>query len=143
VDDFEGGEFVFQFDDNAFGGFATDAGNAGELSEVAGADGRDEIVHGHAAEDFESEAGADAGSGKQQFEKVLLAGGEEAIEEEGVVADVRVDEEGGFGVEFGEGSEGRERDEDLVADAGDIEEDLIRAFLDEASAKVADHGWGL
>lgn len=50
-----------------------------------------------------------------------------------------VDEQGDFGVEFAESSEGRERDGDEIADATNIEDDLIGAFLEEAAAEESDH----
>ena len=43
-------------------------------------------------------------------------------------------------MQFAEGSESGERNLHEVADAANIDEDLIRAFVGEASAKLANHG---
>jgi hypothetical protein len=71
---------------------------------------------------------------------MFLAGRHEAVEGEGVFADVRVDEQSDFGVELAERGVCRERDLNKIADAADIHEDLIRAFFGEATAKLANHG---
>ena len=50
-----------------------------------------------------------------------------------------VDEQGNFGVDIGERRVRGKRDRDEIADAGNIEDDLIGAFLEEAAAEESDH----
>jgi hypothetical protein len=71
---------------------------------------------------------------------MLFTRGDEAVEREGVFANVGVDEKSDFSVEFAEGGVRRERDLDKIANAADIDEHLIRAFFSEASAELANHG---
>ena len=52
---------------------------------------------------------------------------------------MRVDQQSDFSVQFAKGGEGGERNLHEVADAAYIDEDLIRAFVGEASAKLANH----
>jgi hypothetical protein len=71
---------------------------------------------------------------------MLFTGGNEAVEGERVLTDVRMDEKRHFGVKFAESGVRGERDLDEVAYAADVDEDLVRAFFGEATAKLANHG---
>jgi len=132
-------ELVFEFEDDALGGFFSDAGDAGEGGVVAGTDGGDEAVGADAAEDGDGELGADAGDGEEFFEEAFLPGLGETEEGELVFADVGVDVEGGFGTFGGEGGEGGDADGYVVANAGALEDGLVRGFREEASAEVGNH----
>jgi hypothetical protein len=132
-------EFVFQFDDHALGSFAADAGNFREACEVAGADGRDEFFDVHPGKNFKGKCRADTGSAEKKLEEVLFAGGEETVKSEGVFADVGVDEESDFGVEFSEGGESGEWNGNEVADTSDVENHLVGTFFEEATAEKSDH----
>jgi hypothetical protein len=123
--DADGFELVFQFDDHAFGSLAADARNSREAGEITSANGGNEFFNVHARENFEGEGGADTGSAEQQLEEMLFAGGEKAVEGEGVFADVGVDEQRDFGVEFAESGEGGKRHGNEIADAADVEDNLI------------------
>ena len=71
---------------------------------------------------------------------MLFAGGNKAVEGEGVLANMRVNEKGDFGVEFAERGVRRKRNLNEIAYATDIDEHLIRAFFGEASPELANHG---
>jgi hypothetical protein len=51
-----------------------------------------------------------------------------------------MDEKSNFGMKITEGSVRRKRDLDEISHAADINEDLVRTFFREASAKLANHG---
>jgi len=70
---------------------------------------------------------------------MLFAGGEKAVECQGIFADMRVDEKSDFGVEFTEGGKGGKRNGDEIANTGDIENDLIGTFFEQAAAEESDH----
>jgi len=70
---------------------------------------------------------------------MFFAGGEKAIEGQRVFANVGVDEQRHFSVEFAECGVRGERNGDDVADTSDIDENLIRPFVSEPAAKLSDH----
>ena len=137
--DGDGFELVLQLDDHAFGGLAADAGDFREAGEITAANGRHEFFDVHARENFEGERGADTGSAEEQLEEMLFAGGEKAVEGEGIFADVRVDEQCDFGVEFAESGESGKRHGNEIADAADIQDDLIGPLFQEAAAQESNH----
>jgi hypothetical protein len=92
-----------------------------------------------AGENFQRQRRPDAGSGEEHLEKMLFPRGDEAVECERVLADVRVNEKSDLGMKFAESGVGGKRDLDKVPNAADIDEHLIRAFFGEASAKLANH----
>jgi len=70
---------------------------------------------------------------------MLLASGEKTIESQGVFANVRVDEQGDFGVEIAERCKGGKRHGNKIADAADIEDYLVGSFFEKTPAKKSDH----
>jgi len=136
-------ELVFEFEDDAFGGLFADAGDAGEGGVIAGADGGDEAVRADAAENRDSELGTDAADGEEFFKEAFFLLLREAEESELVFTDVRVDMKRGFCAFAGECGEGGDADGDVVADARALDDDLVRSFGEEASAKVGDHASGI
>src|SRR6202030_2053284 len=70
---------------------------------------------------------------------MLFAGGEKTVQRQGVFPHVRVDQQGNLGVEITEGGERGEGYGDEIADAADIENDLIGPFFEQASAEESDH----
>jgi len=70
---------------------------------------------------------------------MFFARGEKAIKREGVLANVRMDQQSDFGMQLAKRGEGGERNLHKVADAAYIDEDLIRALIGETSAKLANH----
>ena len=50
-----------------------------------------------------------------------------------------VDEQGDFGVKFAERGESGERNGDQIADAADIEDDLVGPFFQQAAAQESNH----
>ena len=84
-------------------------------------------------------AGADAGHAEEEEEERALPLRQEAVEREGVLADVRVDPEGRRALLLRQLVERRERDVDEVADAGHVQEDLVRRLRREAAGEAADH----
>jgi len=137
--DGHGFKLVLELDHHAFGGLAADAGDFREAGEIASANGGHEFFDVHAGENFEGEAGADTGSAKEQLEEMLFAGREKAVEGEGIFADVRVDEQRDFGVEFAECSESGKGHGNEIADAADIHDDLIGPLFQEAAAQESNH----
>jgi len=127
-------EFVFEFEDDALSGLFADAGDASGGGVVAGADGGDESAGVDAAEDRDGELRADAGDGEELFEETFFLGLGEAEEGDLVFADVGVDVERGFGVFAGECGEGSDADGDVIADAGALDDGLVRGFGEETSA---------
>ena len=110
-------------------------------AKIAGANGRDEFLHIHAGENFQGEGWADSGGAEEKFEEVLFARGKEAVEREGVFADVGVNQQSDFRVQIAESGESGKRDGDEIADAADIEDYLVRAFIEEAAAEESNHRW--
>jgi hypothetical protein len=137
--DGHGFKFVFQLHNHALSRFASDARNFGETSEIAAADGGDEFLDVHTGKDFEGQARANTGGAKEKFEEMLFALGEKAVEREGVFADVSVDQERNLGVEFAKRGEGGKRNRDEIANAANIEDDLIGSFFEETAAEESDH----
>ena len=84
-------EFVFEFDDDALGGFFPDAFGLGEERGVAGDDGGFEGADGGAAEDIKGGLRADAADvSDEQSEEIALGGRHEAVKDVRVFADLEV-----------------------------------------------------
>jgi hypothetical protein len=109
------------------------------LREIAFADRGDKFLEAHAGENFQRQRRAHAGSGNQQLEAAFLAGGKETVQRELVFAHVRVDQQRRFAVERAEARECRERDLHLIAHAAHVEQDLIRALLNQLAAERTNH----
>ena len=87
-------DLVFEFEDDAFGGFFADPADFGEGGGVAADDVAFEVGDAHAAEDGEAHFGADAGDAlHEEAEEVAFVVGGEAVEGLFLFADVEVDEE--------------------------------------------------
>jgi hypothetical protein len=89
-------EFFFELDGEALGEAFADAGDAGESGVVLRADGGDGLVAREAAEDGEGEARADAGDSDELLEEAFFRQIKEAIEEQGVFADLGIDVQASF-----------------------------------------------
>ncbi len=133
-------DLVFEFEDDAFGGFFADPADFGEGGGVAADDVAFEVGDAHAAEDGEAHFGSDAGDAlHEEAEEIAFVVGGEAVEGLFLFADVEVDEEFdrlACGREFVVGADG---DEDLVADAGDVDGDAVREAFREVAAQEGDH----
>src|SRR3954451_2364276 len=70
---------------------------------------------------------------------MFFARREESIKRKRVFAYMGVDEQSDFRVEFAERGICRERNLNDVADATNIHENLVRSFVGEATAKLANH----
>jgi hypothetical protein len=133
-------DFVFEFKDDAFGGFFAEAGDFGEERDVVFDDGDFELVDAHAAEDGHGEFGADAGDAiEEEAEEVAFFIGGEAVEGVFVFADVEVGEDADLVAGFADGIDAGEGDEEFVSDAVDIDGDAIGEAMDEGSAEESDH----
>lgn len=137
-------DFVFEFQDDAFGGFFSDAFGFGKQCRVARDDRGFEHVHGHAAEDGDGDGGADPGDAVDQEEEniPLLLGGE-TEERVGVFSDVEV------GSEIDRRALGRvelvesgNRDDGLVADPVAVHDQPVRVGFDDVSSESRDHRGG-
>ncbi|MCU1248659.1 MAG: hypothetical protein JWQ49_1688 [Edaphobacter sp.] len=134
-------ELVLQLKNDALRGFLADAGDAGEGGVVAGTDGGDEAIRADAAQDGDGELGADAADGEELLEEAFFLGLGEAEESDLVFADVGVDVQVGFGALAGECGESGDTDGDVVANAGALDDSLVRSFGEETSAEVSNHAW--
>ncbi len=132
-------ELVFEFEDDAFGGFLADAGNLYQRGMVATADGGDEALRGDAAEDGDGELGTDTGDGNQALEETLFIELGEAEECKLVFGDLGEDVQAGFVAFAREGGEGGDGDGDVVANAGALDDGLVRRLGDEDAAEGSDH----
>ena len=88
---------------------------------------------------FRASDGTDAGRTEEKLEEMLFALGEKTVEGKSIFADVGVDQQRDFGVEFAESGEGGERNGDEIADTANIEDNLIGTFFEEAAAEESDH----
>jgi hypothetical protein len=70
---------------------------------------------------------------------MLFSRGEKAVEGQGIFSHVGVDQQGDFGVEIAECGKCRKRDCDQIADAADVENNLIGSFFEQAAAEESDH----
>ena len=136
-------EFVAELEHHALGGFFADAGYANELLDFVAANGAEEVGGGDAAEDFDGERGTDAADADQLFEEIFFIRREEAVEREGVFANMSVDAEAGLAADAGEMGKGGNGDGDVVTDAANIEDGLVGRFFDQGSAQQRNHGDGL
>jgi 16S rRNA (uracil1498-N3)-methyltransferase len=109
------------------------------LDEVTGADGLGEVSGGDAGEGGEGDFGTDAGDGDEFFEQEFFFWGEEAVEEHGVLTDVHVDAEFGFGAGFREAGEGGDRDVNFVAHAGGFHDDEVGVFFEYRATEMGNH----
>ena len=137
-------DFVLQFEDDAFGGFFSEAADAGEFGDIAVDHAGLEAGDWHAAEDGEGDGGADAADAVDQHEEeVAFFLGGEAVERVGAFADVEVgaevDVDAFRGVEVVEGGEG---DHDFVAHAVDIDDESVGVGFDDGAADSCDHVGG-
>ena len=72
---------------------------------------------------------------------MLFARGKKAIESEGVFADVSVNQQSDFRVQIAESGERGKRDGNEIADAANVENYLVRAFIEETAAEESNHRW--
>src|SRR5206468_111667 len=75
----------------------------------------------------------------QPLEQLLLEQRREAVEQERILAHVRVDAQRDRRARLAEPVEGRQRDEHVIADAVDVNHDAVRMFFEDAAAKMRDH----
>jgi len=136
-------EFVFEFENDAFGGLLADARDAGEGGVVARANGGDEAIGTDAAQDSDRKLGADAGDGEEFFEEALFLGLREAEEGKLVFADMCVDVEGDCAAFVRKGRVGGYADGYVVTYSGAFDDGLARGFGEKASAKMGDHASGI
>ena len=127
-----GADLVLEFDDDAFGGFFTDAGDLGEGFDVAIGDSAAQGGDVHAAEDVEGDFGADTADGvNEQAEHVALGGSHETVEDMGILANGEVSEEVDIAAGRGEFIVRGKGDEDIVADAVDLNDGVSGEGFDE------------
>lgn len=137
-------DLVLQFDDDALGGLFADALCFRQSGDVAGDDACLERRHARAAKHVERSLGADAADVvHKQPEEVAFGGGHETVE------DMRVFADGEMGEDFELRTSGREpvvagkRNEHMISDTADIENDMRGERFDERAGKVCDHAASL
>ena len=72
-------------------------------------------------------------------QRVFFARRKKAVQSEGILANVRVDEKRDFRVNVSQCRIGGQRDGYQIADATNIENDLIGPFFQQASAEESNH----
>ncbi len=87
-------DFVLELDDNALGGFFSDAGNLRKRLDIAIGHRAAQGGHVHAAQNVQRELGADAADGvDEQAEHFALGRGHETVKDMGILADGKVREQ--------------------------------------------------
>ena len=82
---------------------------------------------------------SDAADPDQPLEQILLERGRKPVERQRVLADVRVNAQRDLAARLAETVEGRERHEDVVADAGHVDDQAIRMLLEDPAAQMGNH----
>ena len=114
-------------------------GHERDPGDVARADGLGEVVGRDAREDVHGQPGSDAGDRDELEEHVLLFEGSEAVEGQGVVGEVGVDEELHGGADLPEPDVGRHGDGRGVSDAAGLDDDVVGRLVAEGPFEVGDH----
>src|SRR5258708_38123901 len=70
---------------------------------------------------------------------MLFPGRKKAVKRKGVFPDMRVDQQSDFGAEIAKCGKRGERHGNQIADAADIENDLIGPFFEQTAAEESDH----
>ena len=70
---------------------------------------------------------------------MFFARGKKAVQGQSVFPNVRVNQQRNLGVEIAKCGKCRERDGYQIADAADIENDLIGSFFKQSAAKESNH----
>ncbi len=136
-------QLVFQLQHHSFRGLLADAGNAHQLLHVSAANRVDDSGRRKAGQHLDGQRGPDAAHRDQFFEQRLLFRGEKAEQRERVFANVRVNAQRHLGARVGKRGKSRNRNHNVVADAGRIDDYLIRMFLKQLAAQEGDHVSGL
>src|SRR5260370_33570414 len=70
---------------------------------------------------------------------MLFPSRKKAVKRQGVFPHMRVDQQSDFGVEIAKCGKRGERHSNQIADAADIENDLIGPFFEQTAAEESDH----
>src|SRR5439155_7534087 len=99
-------------------------------------DRADQLLRLDARQHGERDLRADAADADQPLEQLLLEQRRETVESERVLAHVRMDPQRDVGAGVDETVEGRQRHEDFIAYAADVEDDAVRMFFENLPAEV-------
>ena len=102
--------------------------------------GRDEVSGLDARQDGQRQFRTDTADRDQALEEVLLETCREPVEQQRILADVRVDAKRDLGTGLTEAIERGERHQHVVADTVHIDHDPIGLFLGDATTELRDHG---
>ena len=130
---------ILQLEHDPLGRLLADAGNRRQPREVAALDRADQLRRLDARQDRQRQLRADAADADQPLEQLLLEQRREPVEQQRVLAHVRVNAQRDLAARLAEAVERRQRHEDVVADAVDVDDDAVRMLLENAAAKVRDH----
>ena len=120
-------ELVFQLEHNSLGSFFSKPADLRERRDVGIDDGGLESVDAHSAQDRERELRADAADVVDEEPKqIAFGGGHEAVKNLRVFADVEMSEDLHGLTGRGKFVVARQRDENFVADAADLDDGLRR-----------------
>src|SRR2546427_2159303 len=134
-----GFQLVLQLHNHAFRRFASYAWNSCQPRQVAPANRRHKFLDAHSAQNFQRQRRANTGSRQQHLEKMFFPRRNKPVQRQRVFPDMRMDQEGHFGVQLAERGVRRKRHLYEVAHATHVHEHLIRSFFGEPSAKLANH----
>ncbi len=131
---------ILQFQDDALRRFFADARDCGQPPDVTSLDRANQFERLDPRQHRERDLRSNAADTDQPLEEFLLERRGEAVERERVLPYVRVRPERDVRAGVAEHVEGREWDEDVVADAVDVDDHAVGMFLEDAPAKLRDHG---
>src|SRR5213593_3337680 len=129
----EGRDLSLQLEHDALGGLTPHAGDRGELRQVARRYGPRQLLDAGAREYRDRDLRPDAADRDQLQEEILLALRSETVQDQRVLAHVRVDPERNLASFAGKVVEGRDRDVDLVTNSLDVDEDQVGLLREQAT----------
>src|SRR5262249_1363650 len=131
-------DLLLQLEDDALRGLLADPGNRLEPGRVLEGNRAPQVGGTRPRDDRERDLRADPADGEKGLDQLALCGVGEAVQLEGVLADVRVDLERDLAraVRFSHRARG---DRDQVADAIDVEDEAVGTMRDRRSTQARDH----
>ncbi len=133
-------DFIAQFNDNSFRSFFADAGNLRKRFHVAARDRAAKSRRAHAAQDVQRRFRADAADAvDEQPEQIAFRRAREAVKDVGVFADDELREQFHRLAGLRQFVERRQRNQNFVADAVHIHDDLRGQGFDEFALEKSYH----
>src|SRR5690554_6086541 len=130
---------VAQFYDQPLRRPSPDSRDAGQHGGVAVQDVLAQLTRAHRREGGERQLRPDPRHAEQLLKKLSFGLGREAVEQDGILSDVKVDEKGCRFARGRERFERRGRDEHVEADAFYVDDGVGGSFFDEPTGNVVKH----